>query len=243
MKKQQLSREELDYIVSELQHSYKETATSLSMTPTRSLSFPKMTKSIKIGFIGMLIGILLILGAWFSWHLYTQNTTTLKSGTVIESIQQLSTLATAQEHVKTIFSEKDNKLFGKAISFNLPGTQRTVFLVVPATVTAGVDLKNVTEKEVTVNQKTKTIYLTLPHATLVQDPSIDLKNIQSYSNEGLLRPAMTIDEGFQLEDQAKQKIKDDALQAGLLNTAEANAQFALKDFFKTFNYSVDVTYK
>ncbi|MBM7652448.1 hypothetical protein JOC76_001906 [Neobacillus cucumis] len=85
--------------------------------------------------------------------------------------------ATAQAHITTIVSKEDNKLFGKSISFDFPGSKRALFLVVTGEVTAGVDLKNLTKKDITLDTNTKAILITLPHATIVQAPSIYLKNI------------------------------------------------------------------
>ncbi|PGY03455.1 hypothetical protein COE25_29765 [Bacillus sp. AFS031507] len=116
-------------------------------------------------------------------------------------------------------------------------------MVVPGEVTAGVDLKNLTKKSITLDTNTKAIHITLPHATIVQAPSIDLKDIQTFSSEGMFRSDVNWEEGFQLEDLAKQNIKKDAIQSGLLKTAEDNARLALQDFFKNLGYTVTVTFK
>lgn len=238
-----LSKKELDYIVKELRQSQIESASTHALQPAKGFPIPRRVASIKTWFKGILIGLILALIAFFAWHFYANQAATLKSGSVVESIQKLATLATAQEQAKTIISQQDNKLFGKNISFNFPGTKRTIFLVVPAEVIAGVDLKDVTKKDMTLDTKTKTIHLTLPHATIVQDPSVDLKNIQAFSSEGVLRGSISLQDGFQLEDLAKTKIKQEAIQSGLLKTSEINATNALQDFFKNMGYSVTVTYK
>lgn len=241
-KSEKLSKQELDYIVHQINQAQKETASTVA-PHAHSIKLPRRLSSIKTWLKGIFIGMLIALVAFFTWHLYMQKTAAYTSGSVVASVQKLSTLATAQAHVKTIISKEDNKLFGKTISFNLPGTQRTIFLVVPAEVTAGVDLKDVTKKDLALNPKTKTISITLPHATIVQDPSIDLKNIQTFSNDGILRGNISLNEGYQLADLAKQKVKQDALQSGLLKTAEDNATIALQDFFKNLGYTVTVNFK
>ena len=65
-----------------------------------------------------------------------------------------------------ILEQEDNKIFGKDIQFNLPGTKQEILLVVPATVIAGVDLKEVTSSDIQVNEEEKEIEITLPRATL-----------------------------------------------------------------------------
>lgn len=238
-----LSTRELDYIVSELQQAQRETSSTIALQPARSIKLPRVKTSIKMGLIGILLGIILSLAAWLTWHTYSERANSLQSDSVVESIQKLATLATAQEHVKTILSQQDNKLFGKTISINLPGTKRTLFLVVPGVVTAGVDLKDLKPKAISLDNKTKTISITLPHATIVQDPSLDLKNIKAYSSEGIFRSQVNWTEGFQLADTAKQQIKQEAIDSGLLTTAEDNARLALQDFFSNLGYKVKVTFK
>ncbi|MBB6444542.1 DUF4230 domain-containing protein [Bacillus benzoevorans] len=104
-------------------------------------------------------------------------------------------------------------------------------MVVPGEVIAGVDLKSLTKKDITLDTKMKAIHITLPHATIVQAPSIDSKDIQAISSEGIFSSDINWHEGFQLEDIAKQKIEKEAIQSGLLKIAENNARLALKEFF------------
>ncbi|MBS4214276.1 DUF4230 domain-containing protein [Neobacillus rhizophilus] len=239
-----ISKSDLDYIMNQLKQTQNETAATLAVKPARPIHlFPKF-QSVKSLFWGIGIGVIVSLVIFFAGYIYLQKgEATLKSASVIESIQKLATLATAQAHTKTILSEEDNKLFGKSIPWDIPGSKRTLFMVVPGEVTAGVDLKKLTKKDINLDTDKKVIHITLPHATIVQAPSIDSKNIQTFSSEGIFRSEVNREEGFQLEDRAKQKIKDEAIQSGLLKTAEDNARLALQDFFKNLNYTVTVTFK
>lgn len=238
-----ISKSDLDYIINELKQTQKETAATLAVQPARPANPFQKLQSVKSWLWGIVIGVIASIVIFFAWHVYTQKEETLNSASVVESIQQLATLATAKAQTKTIISKEDNKLFGKSISWDIPGSKRTFFMVFPGEVTAGVDLKNLTKKDITLDNKTKTIHITLPHATIVQEPSIDSKNIQTYSSEGVFRSDVSRDEGFKYEDAAKQKIKKEASQSGLLKIAENNASLALQDFFKNLNYTVTVTFK
>jgi len=237
-----MSKKELDYVINQLQQAQKESAATIAVQPSQTFRLPKFS-SVKPWLKGIVIGIILAFIVLFAWRGFFQRAETLKSGSAVESIQKLSTLATVQAHVKTILSKEDNKLFGKTITFNFPGSKRTLFMVVPGEVTAGVDLKSLKQKDVSVDAKTNTINITLPHAAIVQDPSIDEKNIQTFSSEGIFRSDVDWDEGFQLADLAKQRIKEEAINSGLLKTAEGNARSALQDFFKNLGYKVNVTFK
>ncbi|WP_284036990.1 DUF4230 domain-containing protein [Neobacillus sp. 114] len=239
-----ISKSDLDYIMNQLKQAQKETAATLAVQPARPTHLLQKLQSVKSWLLAIVIGVIASLVILFAGYIYLQKgEETLKSASVIESIQKLATLATAQAHTKTILSEEDNKLFGKSIPWDIPGSKRTLFMVVPGEVTAGVDLKNLTKKDINLDTDKKAIHVTLPHATIVQAPSIDSKNIQTFSSEGIFRSEVNREEGFQLEDRAKQKIKDEAIQSGLLKTAEDNARLALQDFFKNLNYTVTVTFK
>ena len=233
---------DLDYIISQLKQTQKETAATLAVQPARPILLVQKLQLVK-SWIWAIVMVIVSLVILFAGYVYLQKGETLKSSSVVESIQKLATLATAQAHIKTIIPKEDNKLFGKSIPFDFPGSKRTLFMVVPGEVTAGVDLKNLTKKEITLDTDKKAIHITLPHATIVQEPSIDSKDILLFSSEGIFRSEIDWEEGFQLEDAAKQKIKEEAEQFGLLKTAEDNARLALTDFFENLDYTVTVTFK
>ena len=235
-----LSKGDLDYIINQLKQPQKESASTIAVQP-RLTHFNRF--SAKHWLMGLIFGVILALAAIFTWQFYSQKAETLKNGSAVESVKKLSKLATAQGHIKTIISKEDNELFGKEISFNFPGSKRTLFLVVPADVTAGVDLEHLTKKDITIDDKTKTITMKLPHAAIIQEPSLDLKNIQTFSEEGIFRSDVSWDEGFELADLAKQRVEEEAINSGLLKTAETNARVTLQDFFKNLGYSVEVTFQ
>lgn len=174
---------------------------------------------------------------------FFKSQTTLKSASAVESIKNLSTLATAQAHIKTVVSREDNKILGKEISFDFPGSKRTLFLVVNGDVTAGINFDGVTKKDITIDTTNKIIHITLPHATFIQEPSLDLENIQTFSDEGLFRSEVNWEEGFEQAEIAEQNIKEEAIEIGLLTTAEDNAILTLNNFFKNLGYTVNITFE
>lgn len=142
-----------------------------------------------------------------------------------------------------ILEQEDNKIFGKDIQFNLPGTKQEILLVVPATVIAGVDLKEVTYSDIQVNEEEKEIEITLPRATLLQNPAIQMDQVQTFSDEGLFREEIKWDEGFDLASVAQEQAKQEAVEIGLLQTAEKNAEKVLKEFFGNFGYTVNISFE
>lgn len=168
------------------------------------------------------------------------STSKQESVTFVERVQDLATLATAEAHIKTVIHQEDNKNF---LNINLPGTKRELLLVVPATVIAGVDLEGITSKDMVINEETKEINITLPHAKLIQQPSLQMDKIQVLDNSGLFRADIKMNEGFEKAAEAQKQIQQEAISAGLLETAEKNAEKVLKEFFKNIGYTVNVTFK
>lgn len=178
-------------------------------------------------------------GAWF----LSGSTLKKESTTFVEQVQELATLATAEAHIKVIIEEEDNKLFGKDISFNLPGTKREILLIVPATVIAGVDLKGINSNDIKVNDNEKVLEIDLPKATFIQDPTIQMDNIKTFSDEGLFRGEVQWNEGFDLAAEAQEEIKKEAMEIGLLESAEKSAEKVLKGFFSNLGYTAKITFR
>lgn len=182
---------------------------------------------------------LFLTGAW----VFTGSTFNKESTTFVEQVQDLAVLATAEAHVKVIMEQEDNKLFGKDISIDVPGTKRELLLVVPATVIAGVDLKAVKSDDMKIDEKESKMEIILPHAAFIQDPAIQMDQVKTFSDEGLFRSETKWDEGFNLAAEAQDEILAESKSIGLLQTAEKNAEKVLKEFLGNLGYTVEITFK
>ncbi|WP_102348537.1 DUF4230 domain-containing protein [Bacillus sp. Marseille-P3661] len=189
-----------------------------------------------LGFAVILSLLLLLFPSFF-------NTADIKHGEIVESIQELAILATAEAHVKTVIEQEDNEIFGKEIPYNIPGTQRHLLLIVPATIIAGVDLKNINENNIQFNDKKNELTINLPKATVLQEPSINMSEVKAFSTEGIFRDKVDWEEGFELAALAKQQIKEEALAMGLLSHAETNTIKTLQQFFESTGYKVNVHFQ
>lgn len=233
----------------ELIKGKEETSATTSAVLEESVKLPKRFGSgfklvfklmdVKNILIAILAAMVIVAGVW----LFTGSTFKKESTTFVEQVQELAKLATVQAHVKVILEQEDNKLFGKDIQVDLPGTKRELLLVVPATVTAGVNLKEVTSDDIKMDETDKEIEIILPHADFIQEPAIQMDKVRTFSDEGLLRGETKWDEGFDLAAEAQNQIKTESIEIGLLQTAEKNAEKVLKEFFGTLGYSVKITYK
>ena len=186
--------------------------------------------------------LLVVIASGVSW-LFFGSTFKKESTISVEQVREIAKLATAEALVTVTIEEEDNKLFGKNISVNLPGTRRELLLVVPATVIAGVDLKGITSDDIKVNEDKKELEIVLPRATLIQEPAILMDNVKTISDEGLFRGEVKWDEGFDLAAEAQGDIKDEVIKIGLLESAEKNAEKFLEGFFGNLGYTVKLTFK
>jgi hypothetical protein len=238
---------QLERLLTELKEAQQQSAATIAVDQNiRSISPPKgiFKFFFKAGVFKIILVILaLLIIALVVFRLFSGSTFKQESVTFVEHVQELSTLATAEAYTKAVIHDEDNKIFGKDISKNLPGTKRELLVIVPGTVIAGVDLKGITSKDMEINEKTKEIDITLPHAKLIQAPSLEMDKIQTYENGGIFRADTKMNEGFKKAAEAQKQIRQDAISSGLLDTAEKNAKKALKEFFKNIGYRVNVTFK
>ena len=186
--------------------------------------------------------LLVVIASGATW-LFFGSTFKKESTIAVEQVREIAKLATAEALVTVTIEEEDNKLFGKNIPVNLPGTKRELLLVVPATVIAGVDLKGITSDDIKVNENKKELEIVLPRATLIQEPAILMDHVKTISDEGLFRGEVKWDEGFDLAAEAQGDIKDEAIKIGLLESAEKSAEKVLEGFFGNLGYTVKLTFK
>jgi hypothetical protein len=235
---------QLERLLMELKETQQQSAATLAVDHTsRSLSPPKGIFKLffKAGKFKIILAILILLVITLGViRLFGDNTFKQKSVVYVEQVRELATLATAEAHMKAVIQEEDNKIFGKDISKNLPGTKRELLIIVPGTVIAGIDLKGITTEDMVINEEAKVIDITLPHAKFIQDPSLQMDKIQTFENGGLFRADIKMDEGFEKAAEAQEQILQDANSIGLLDTAEKNAEKVLKEFY--IDYTVNVTF-
>ncbi|WP_404445912.1 DUF4230 domain-containing protein [Sutcliffiella horikoshii] len=236
----------LERLLKELQVAQQQSAATTALTRSAShlpLSRGVFKNLLKASMLKITLSIFILLvfisgGVW----IFTGDTFKAESVTYVESVQELATLATVKAHMKVVIQEEDNKIFGKDISMNLLGTKREILVVVPSTVIAGVDLKGITSKDMVINEETKEIDITLPHAKLIQDPALQMDKIVTFVDGGLFNDNVDWEEGFDLAGKAQEQTRKEAIAVGLLESAEENAEIVLEEFFKNINYTVNVKF-
>lgn len=161
----------------------------------------------------------------------------------VERVQDLQQLTTVEAYIKAIIERTDNEVFGKSIGLNVPGTKRDVLVIMPGSIKAGIDLSEMTDKEIRVDEQRKTITITIPRAKFLGGAELYMDKVKVFSVEGIFRGEVNIEEAYDMADEAKEQILKEATEQGVLETAEMNAEKTLTDMFSFTGYEVDIKFK
>ncbi|WP_146550220.1 DUF4230 domain-containing protein [Rummeliibacillus suwonensis] len=202
----------------------------------------KLLKNWKIwGILFIILTILIV--PFVTWKLIQGNSFAEQKGSFVERIQDLNELTTVEVYTKAAVEQEDNKLFGKEIGMDLPGINSKILVIVPGGVKAGVDFSNVTDKNVDIDERDKTATITLPAAKILGEPELYLDKAQVFTNTGLFRSEPDIKKAYDLADEAKKQMIEEATTQGVLKTAEKNAKNSVADMFSLVGYHVTVKFK
>lgn len=181
--------------------------------------------------------------AWLTWSFANGTHAKVEKSAVVERIQAIEQVATAEAHIKAVIEREDNQLFGKEIGVNMPGTKRKLLVIMPGVIRAGVDLETVTEEDVTIDYDEKKAKLVLPPIQFLGSPSLDFEHVDIFSAEGLFRSEANMKEAYTLANEAKALIIKEAEQQGLKDVAAQNAEQLVKELFAFEGFTVTVTFK
>ncbi|AMA71907.1 MULTISPECIES: DUF4230 domain-containing protein [Aneurinibacillus] len=162
------------------------------------------------------------------------------SQTVVQEIQELSYLTTAEVVMMTTLEGEDAYRF---YNIELPGTKRFFHIDVPAKILVGIDLKKVTPSDIRIDETNKQITITLPRADFLQAPNIDINKVKVFTDEGIFREKMTPEEQREFLIRAQDKLRQEAVGSGVLRTAEDRAVRVLQQIYKPVGYQVNVAFK
>lgn len=242
--------EEKRRALEEIHTSKKETAVTVEEVPRQTTGlwgagkiFLSLWKRPFIILALLIVIIVAVLPFATFYFLKSGSTFTEEKGVFLERIQDLNELATAEAFTKVIIERQDNTLFGQSIGLNLPGTKRQLLVVIPGSVRAGVELSNLTEKDIIVNEEKKTMQVTLPHATFLGGAEIYFDEVDVYSYEGLFREKANIEEAYELAEEAKALILEETAGQGVLQMAEKNAEKTLQEMFSFAGYEVTIEFR
>ncbi len=193
----------------------------------------------------VVFGMFLITGliVYLVYSLFLGSSMQERKSQVLEQIRDVSELATAEAVTKVIIEREDNKVFGQSIGINLPGTKRQLLVVIPGSVKAGIDLSQVTEEDFIIDEEEKTVLFRIPHADFLGGVNLDFERVDIYSSEGLFRSEATINEAYELAEEAVKLVQEEAKQQQVLERAEKNAERLIRELFQFEGYTVTIEYK
>ncbi len=195
------------------------------------------------GFAGAIFRIILlaviVLALMLGWQYYKEqqfkgilgHDTGLTDTMVMEKLQSIGQLVTYSYEYSDVREIKDSRqLFG----WNIPGTTHTIQLKYNGTIKVGYEVADI---QVSVDNDTKTIYVTLPDPK-VTDNYIDMDSLSYAEQNNIFNPIKgeEITTGL---DTIKAEALAKAEHAGIFELAEGNAKSQISVLFEAFNgYSV-----
>lgn len=242
--------DEIERLLMELKAGERETAVTIDEVkkrPSMTWRVGKVVLSLwrKPFIIIATIVLLLMIALPIATFYFIKNASTFteEKTAVIERIQNLNELATAEAYTKVIIERQDNTIFGQSIGVNLPGTKRQLLVIIPGSVKAGVELSHLTEKDITMDHEERTAKITLPHAKFLGGAELYFDEVEIFSYEGLFRVKANIEEAYELAEEAKSLILTETAEQGVLRTAEENAKKTLTEMFSFAGYDVTVQFE
>ena len=184
-----------------------------------------------------------LISAWATYRFVGVDRTVEERGALVEQVQSLEHLATADVLASAVIEREDYELFGKKLNIAFPGTKRKLLVVIPGRVQAGIDFSKVKEEEVQYDFANKTLHLALPRATWIGGPEILFDEIDIYSHEGLLRTEVKIEEAYELAEIAKEEILLAAEEEGALTLAEEHAEEIIQKALNIQDVKVEIVWK
>lgn len=241
---------EMEKLLEELKAQKDQSAATIAEYPSKKqISFWKIPLTLfKIGrksylLIGLVILLLFAAVPFAAFWAINGSTSMESKGFFVERVQALNELSTVQAYTKVVIERQDNKVFGQEIGIGLPGTERTILVIVPGSVKAGVDFSQITDADIQVDEENKTATLTLPKPVFLGGPEILFDQVEVYSYEGLFREKADIKEGYEIAETAKDMMIEETTGQGILELAEENAAESVTEMFQLVDYDVEVEFK
>lgn len=158
-----------------------------------------------------------------------------KTENVISEIRNISELTSARYYEEFVIKETKNvqSKWGSLMSRMRIGndsTKNELVMIAKGNVRAGFNLKHLEESDVRVDSDT--LYINLPKAEIF-DVIINPSDFETYVEEG----KWSHDEFVTIQSRAKDLIKQNAIDYGILKSAEEHGKKKLAALFKSFGFS------
>ncbi|MGE5654503.1 MAG: DUF4230 domain-containing protein [Bacillota bacterium] len=157
----------------------------------------------------------------------------LQGSTVIQSLEKVAKLATVVYKTEKVYGIDDSK---RIYDIEIPGMQKKYLLMVKATVTAGIDLGQLTPNDIRVAGREVSIRLPRPVVL-----SRELNDVTNYDQQlGFFRrlfdPYNVPDELKRVSGELLDSIVTDVQKDGLLEEARSGAEVAIAQYLQGLGY-------
>lgn len=181
-----------------------------------------------------------LISAWATYRFVGVERTVEEKEVLIERIQSLEHLVTADLLTKAVIDSEGNDWLDEGI-VNVQERNEALFAVIPGRIQAGVDFGEVKEKEVQYDLANKTLHLALPHATWVGEPEVLFEEGAVYFSKGV------VENGLQrtplVEQKAAENVLHTAEKEGALALAEKRAEQFLQKALGLQDVQVKIVWK
>lgn len=147
----------------------------------------------------------------------------------LETAKELTTLKYQYTNIGQF--ENQNTFYGYAIPF----TEKHFFVSYEGTIHAGVDLS-----EIQAEVKGKSITITLPKAKILSH-EINEDSLKIYNEKTSIFNPIRVEDYADFSRDQKSKMEEEALKKGLLNTAQKDAEKAVKEILQVDSLLKDYT--
>jgi hypothetical protein len=145
----------------------------------------------------------------------------------VSMLQQMEELATVEYSITKVVKANDNKTWFKM-------GKRRILITCEATVKAGINLKNLTEKDISRSGKTITIHLPPPEILSVNLPPEKIK--VAFEKVNMFRDPFTSRERDALLVQAEQQIRNSGTELGIIDQAKITTQLLFARLFRQLGF-------
>lgn len=171
------------------------------------------------------------LAGWLLRPVFAPKAPQIRTAVLVEEIVSVAKLATVELEATVVANKQDSQWYGN----------RFLFMLIPGRAGVGFDLDGLPEDSVTVSGDSVAIQLPAPKVLYAE---IDLENVETYTEKGLLRPQFTPDETKQLLATGQEKIREKASQAAVLAKAKERASALVTQMAKAAGAkSVSVSFR
>lgn len=183
----------------------------------------------------LLVGAALVL---IVWRPFDSTPTALRSTpSVVVAVRDLARLESAEYHIERVIDLRDrqSRLFG------LIRTQDAILLVAVGQVTAGIDLTELADGDVTVDREGGSAVIVLPPARVLST-RLDNERTWVYARSTDVLAQRKEDLETRARQEAERTLEQSAVDGGILERARTNAERTIATFVRSLGYtSVSVT--